>query len=134
MSLEGKHIFVVDDDVVNLAIVTSILRRGGASVYYDVWGANTLAQMKALPRLDIVLLDLMLQRTKLSGYTIFDQIRSDPVMRNIPVVLVTAADSSIELPVARQKGFSGYISKPIDRITFGQHIADAIEGKGVWIA
>lgn len=134
MSLEGKYIFVVDDDVVNLAIITSILKRGGATVYYDVWGANTLAQMKSLPKLDIVLLDLMLQRTKLSGYTIFEQIRSDPETKLIPVVLITAADSSTELPVARGKGFNGYISKPIDRITFGQQVADVIEGKGVWIA
>lgn len=134
MSLEGKHIFVVDDDVVNLAIITSILKRGGATVYYDVWGANTLVQMKSIPKLDIVLLDLMLQRTKLSGYMIFDQIRSDPDTQKIPVILITAADSSTELPIARQKGFNGYISKPIDRITFGQQVADVIEGKGVWIA
>lgn len=133
MNLEGKHIFVVDDDVVNLAIITAILRRCGAKVYYDVWGANTLPQMKSLPQLDIVLLDLMLQRTKLSGYMLYDQMRGDPKLQKVPVILVTAADSDTELPVARQKGFNGYISKPIDRIAFGQQVADVIAGKEVWI-
>lgn len=133
MNLEGKHIFVVDDDVVNLAIITAILQRCGATVYYDVWGSNTLQQMKSISRLDIVLLDLMLQRTKLSGYMIYDQMRSDPRLQKVPVILVTAADSDAELPIARKKGFNGYISKPIDRILFGQQVADVIEGKEVWV-
>ena len=132
MNLKGKHVFVVEDDVINLAIITTILQRYGATVYYDVWGANTVSQMRVVPQLDIVLLDLMLQRTKLSGYTVYDQIRSDPQLKAIPVVLVTAADSDLELPVARQKGFNGYISKPIDRAQFGQQVADVIEGKEIW--
>ncbi|MBN1313807.1 MAG: response regulator [Anaerolineae bacterium] len=131
--LDGKHIFVLEDDVTNLAIITSILRRHGAIVYFDVWGATTLAQMMALPKIDIILLDLMLQRTKLSGYDIFEQIQTEPRLEEIPVLLVTAADADVELPVARKKGFSGYIAKPINREVFGQQVADALDGKDVWV-
>jgi len=133
MLLDGKHVFVLEDDVTNLAIISSILRRHGATVYFDVWGATTLTQMKALPKIDIILLDLMLQRTKLNGYDIYDQIRTEPKLDEIPVLLVTAADADVELPVARKKGFNGYIAKPINREMFGQQIADALEGKDVWI-
>jgi CheY-like chemotaxis protein len=132
MLLAGKYIFVLEDDVTNLAIMTSILQRNGATVYCDVWGASTVLQMKALKKLDIIVLDLMLQRTKLSGYSIYDQIRSEPKLAHIPVILVTAADADIEVPTAKKKGFNGYISKPINRLEFSQQVADVLEGKEVW--
>jgi CheY-like chemotaxis protein len=133
MILSDKHVFILEDDITNLAIITAILRRHGATVYYDVWGASTLAQMKATPKIDIILLDLMLKRTNISGYTIYDQIRGDARLASIPVVLVTAADPDTELTVAKNKGFNGFIGKPIDRTTFGEQIAEVLAGKEVWV-
>jgi len=47
-------------------------------------------------------------------------------------VAVSAMDPSVAIPQARQKGFSGFIAKPIDNRLFPQQIAQIIEGEQVW--
>jgi len=48
----------------------------------------------------------------------FDEIRAAPQLNSVPVVLVTAADASATVPKAVEKGFSGYISKPMTTLCF----------------
>ena len=42
MLLQNKHIFVVEDDPRNLAIIRTILRENGARVSFDHWGKTAL--------------------------------------------------------------------------------------------
>ena len=131
MLLQGKRIFVVEDDPSNLAIITTILRRHGASVPFETWGSGTVAKLlKTLP-IDLILLDLALPRG-VSGYDVFDQIQEVPQLKGIPVVVVTAADPSIEMVHAREKGLNGFISKPLSYATFGKTIAAILDGEEVW--
>ena len=131
MLLQGKRIFVVEDDPSNLAIITTILRRHGASVPFETWGSGTVAKLlKCLP-VDLILLDLALPRG-VSGYDVYEEIRSQPELQDIPTVVVTAADPSIEMPKAREKGLKGFISKPLSYATFGTTIASVLDGEEVW--
>jgi CheY-like chemotaxis protein len=81
--------------------------------------------------IDVLLLDLMLPKG-LSGYEVFDQIRAVPGLQDFPIVAVTALDPGIGMNKAREKGFKGYITKPIRANTFGQYIAAILDGKEVW--
>jgi CheY-like chemotaxis protein len=131
VSLKGKHIFVVEDDPINLAVISSILRSLAATVTVDLWGGTaTKTLVKAMP-IDVLLLDLMLPNN-LSGYDVFDQIRAVPELQDFPIVAVTALDPGIGMNKAREKGFKGYITKPIRANTFGQYIMAILEGKEVW--
>ena len=131
MLLESKRIFVVEDDSSNLAIIRTILLRQGASVPFDVWGKGTMEILRNSMPIDLILLDLALPRG-VSGYDVFDQIRSTPELAKIPVVIVTAADPSTEMVKARTKGVNGFISKPIKYGTFAHSVAAVLEGKPVW--
>lgn len=132
MLLQGKRIFVFEDDAFNLAIITVPLKREGATVLFDRWGINAReVLMDALP-LDLIALDLMYPYG-VTGYQIFDEIRSTPELASIPVVAVTAADPDTEMPIAREKGFSGFLAKPIPT-NFTQFIAALINGESVWEA
>ncbi|MFK7803632.1 MAG: two-component system response regulator, partial [Anaerolineae bacterium] len=112
-TLQNKTIFVVEDDAFNLAIIRTILRRQGASAPFDHWGDNTLSRiLKFSTRLDMILLDLMLP-DNISGHDIFESIRTQPSLEGVPVVAVSAADPSVEIPRTKEMGFSGFISKPI---------------------
>ena len=73
MLLAGKHVFLVEDNPTNLAVMSSILRQNGATVSFDHWGDTTLWNMMQLEHIDIILLDLMLPR-QVSGYDIYDVI------------------------------------------------------------
>lgn len=130
--LKGKRIFVLEDDFSNLLIIKTILQQNGAEVFTDVWGTSTVVQMKYLGKLDAILLDLMLSRTNMSGYDIFDRIKAEPTLADIPVVLVTAADPDTESLKAKGKGFAGFVSKPLDRQTFAQQIKSALEDEFTW--
>ena len=131
MLLKGKNIFVVEDDPINLAVISSILRAMGAKVTIDLWGDTaTHTLVKAMP-IDILLLDLMLPNN-LSGYDVFDQVRAVPELKEVPIVAVTALDPGIGMNKAREKGFKGYITKPIRANTFGQYIAAILDGQEVW--
>jgi CheY-like chemotaxis protein len=131
MLLQGKRIFVVEDDPSNLAIITTILRRYGASVPFETWGSGTVEKLRSILPIDLILLDLALPRG-VSGYDVYDEIQLVPELKPIPVVLVTAADPTIEMVKARDKGINGFISKPLSYATFGKAIAAILEGEEIW--
>ena len=132
MLLKDRHIFVVEDDPMNLAVIRTILQRAGAIVPFDHWGDTTLDRLLTYPfKIDIILLDIMLPQ-QISGYDIFDAIRKTPKLSDIPIVAVTASDPDVEMNRARAKGFDGYISKPLDRFKFPHHIVAILEGKEIW--
>jgi CheY-like chemotaxis protein len=131
MLLQGKRIFVVEDDPSNLAIITTILRRHGASVPFETWGSGAVETLKMCLPIDLILLDLALPRG-VSGYDIYDQIKLVPELANIPVVVVTAADPGIEMPKARKKGLNGFISKPLSYTSFGESIEAILNGEQIW--
>lgn len=131
MILENKHVFVVEDNAQNLAIVSAVLRRNGATVSFDRWGIETAERMARLNKIDIILLDLMFPRG-VTGYDVFDKIKSYPELADIPIVAVTASDPSVEMNKVRDKGFSGFISKPINHKVFATQIATVLEGTPVW--
>jgi CheY-like chemotaxis protein len=131
MLLQGKRIFVVEDDPSNLAIITTILRRHGASVPFETWGSGTVDKLRSILPIDLILLDLALPRG-LTGYDVFDEIKKVPELKDIPVVLVTAADPTIEMVKARDKGINGFISKPLSYATFGKAVDAILNGEGVW--
>lgn len=129
--LLGKHIFIVEDDPTNMAVNAVTLKRSGARITQDIWNIGTVAQLlKRLP-VDVILLDLML-RHNMNGYDIFHEIKMHPYLQDIPVVAVSAADPTIEIPKAKSLGFAGFIGKPIMPRLFGSQILQCINGDPVW--
>ncbi len=132
MSLKDKRIAVVEDDVTNMAIISTLLRRNGALVVQDPWNNNTVARLRQMLPLDLILLDLML-RHSVSGYDIYDQLKAYPELASIPVVIVSASDAALEMNRAREKGVKGYIGKPISYVDFPGQITSILEGAEVWL-
>lgn len=132
MSLVGKKIFIVEDDPNNLAIVSSILRRQGASVYFDLWGRGTMQRIISLLPVDMILMDLMLPQG-VSGYDVVEGLHEIPELREIPVIALTAMDPATEVKKARDLGFSGFICKPIRTKTFVEILDAILDGQKVWV-
>ena len=131
MYLKEKRIFILEDNLENKAIAQMLLERSGATVMVDRWATETLIHLNSFAPIDVILLDLMLPG-QLSGYDIFQQIRQQAEFNCTPIVAVSAADSSIALPKAREMGFSGFISKPIDFRLFAQQIKQVADGEPIW--
>jgi CheY-like chemotaxis protein len=132
MTLKGKRAFVFEDNLGNKAIAQMLLEQAGARVASDRWGVDALQSLKTFGEVDIVLVDLMYPRG-VTGYDIFQEIKSDPCYAGTPVIAVSAADASIAIPKTQGMGFAGYIAKPIEFHNFVNQIEQVIRGENIWI-
>ncbi|MFN8527147.1 MAG: response regulator [Anaerolineae bacterium] len=131
MSLRGKHIFIVDDNVFNRATYQIILFAKGAYVEFDRWGRDTVKLLQGKPHIDLIILDLMLPMG-VTGYGLFTAIREIPGFETKPILAVSASDPYSAMEKCREMGFSGYIAKPINEEAFPDQIARVMRGESVW--
>ena len=131
MLLKNKQIFIAEDNLQNRVIFQIMLVKHGAQVHFERWGNGSVFQLKRMGQVDAIILDLMLAYG-VSGYDIFDQIRSVPEFAKVPIVAVSATEPSLGIPKTREKGFAGFIAKPIDDELFPQQIAAIINGEQIW--
>ncbi len=136
MLLQDKTVFLVEDDAVSLAVIKMLLEKEGARVPFDHVGSRTIDQLLDILsahqfKIDLILLDLKLLHG-ISGYDVLKAIRALPSLTCTPVIAFTAADPDEEIPKARAAGFTGYLTKPIDRSHFIQDLAVILDGKPIW--
>jgi two-component system chemotaxis sensor kinase CheA len=124
MFLKGKRVFVVEDDMYNLAIATVFLEQNGAIMRFERWGVHTVDRLRAFAPVDVILLDIMLPRG-VTGFDVFNKIREIHDFDKVPIVAVTAADPDKTMKEAREKGFAGFIAKPIST-SFAKHVAEVL--------
>ena len=58
MSLKGRHIFIIEDNLNSLNILLTILNRNDGVVSFDQWHYDTKARLLRCLPLDVILLDL----------------------------------------------------------------------------
>jgi CheY-like chemotaxis protein len=63
-------------------------------------------------RPDLVLLDLNLP--KRNGLEVLEDIRSDPALRRLPVIMLTTSSAAHDVSACYDRGASSYIVKPLD--------------------
>jgi two-component system, response regulator len=60
----------------------------------------------------LVLLDINMP--KKNGFEVLNEIKSDPALMHIPVVMLTTSDSEADIVKSYAKGACSYITKPMD--------------------
>jgi chemotaxis family two-component system response regulator Rcp1 len=74
------------------------------------------------PRPDLILLDLLMP--KLNGLDVLAAVRGDESLRDIPVVVLTAAADEQYKEQCEMLGVEGYITKPVELAKFLQAVRD----------
>ncbi|TYL38600.1 two-component system response regulator [Natronococcus pandeyae] len=77
------------------------------------------------PRPDLVLLDLNLPGT--SGHTVLEEIKSDPDLRRIPVIILTSSRAEDDLIDAYETHANACLIKPVDPEQFADRIQAFVE-------
>lgn len=131
--LRNKRVFLVEDNLANRAIMQILLEQNGARTNFERWGKDTVSKLRKFMPVDIILLDLMFP-DGVTGYDVFDEIRSHPEFDHIPIVAVSASDPSSAIPKTKKMGFSGFITKPVDYDRFPDDIVSIMNNKPVWDA
>ena len=83
------RILVVDDTELNRDLLLRRLQRDGHTVAAASDGAEALRRLAAEP-FDVVLLDIMMPG--LDGFAVLERMQADPTLRQVRVVIVSAAD------------------------------------------
>ena len=107
--MANARILVIDDDADIHALIVATLRPLQATIVGAATGAEGLAAARAtIP--DLILLDHELPDA--TGIDILDQLRSDPALADIPVIVVTGSESRQVLTACFGAGAADYIRKP----------------------
>ncbi|HUO63861.1 MAG TPA: response regulator [Terriglobales bacterium] len=119
-------ILVVDDNEDNRDMLARRLRRQGYEVLTAAGGRAALETLAARP-LDLVLLDVMMP--ELDGYAVLQQLKSDPALRDIPVLMISALDELDSVVRCIQLGAEDYLGKPFDPVLLQARIGACLEKK-----
>lgn len=107
----GKKILVVDDSSSNVLLLQNFFEDEGFEVETSEGGKATFRKIKKFAP-DIILLDLMMP--KINGFEMFEQIKEDPQIANIPVVFITANKDKAEKQKAMEMGAKDFFTKPLN--------------------
>ena len=102
---------VVEDNPVNLELVTALLEERGCEVLGAMTG-NAALELLRESHPDLILVDVQLPG--MSGYQVTRRIKADPALAGIPVVALTAHAMANEDVRARDAGCDAFLTKPID--------------------
>lgn len=103
------NILAVDDNPINLRLLSGMLTKQGYKVRSVTNGETALKAAQAQPP-DIILLDIMMPQ--MNGYQVCERLKADPLTQGIPVIFISALDEVPDKVTAFQVGGADYISKP----------------------
>lgn len=106
-----RSVLVVDDNDLNRELLVRRLEKAGYLVASANNGTEAL-KLLGIERFDMVLLDVMMP--EMDGYTVLERIKSNPMLREIPVIMVTALNEVESVTKCIKLGADDYIIKPID--------------------
>lgn len=110
MSSQTARVLCIDDEPGVIELITLILKPQNIQVEGANSGPEGLDIMRQNPP-DAVLLDIMMP--DMDGWEVYRQMKEDDKLKEIPVIIVTARNSSFEEIIARERaGVNDYVTKP----------------------
>lgn len=113
MTENAGIVLVVDDDSLNRMLLTTNLQQQGYRVATARDGLQALELLHSQP-FDVVLLDLLMP--EMDGYQVLAQMKQDPILRHVPVIVISALDEMASIIRCIEMGATDYLAKPFDPV------------------
>jgi CheY-like chemotaxis protein len=110
LNARSPKILVIDDDFANRRVLQLVLTRNGYTASLAGDGCEGLRMAKAV-RPDLILLDFFMPGE--DGFEVLAQLKADPELRGIPVVIFTVLVREESERQALKMG-AAYVTKPFD--------------------
>jgi two-component system, chemotaxis family, chemotaxis protein CheY len=128
MADPNTKFLVVDDFSTMRRIVRNLLKElGYTNVDEAEDGAMGLSKLRS-SQFDFVISDWNMPN--MDGLTMLQQIRADPALAKIPVLMVTAEAKKENIIAAAQAGANGYVVKPFTAATLDEKLGKIFEKLG----
>ena len=105
----GGHVLLIEDEPNIIEAIRFILSRDGWRVDIHSDGRTAVDAVRDRAP-DLVILDVMLPNR--SGYDILNDVRKDPGISDMPVLMLTARGQKKDRELAEKLGVSKFMTKP----------------------
>lgn len=92
--------------------------------YLEGYGLYSDRQSHPFP--DLVLLDLKMPL--IDGFEVLEWARSQPALKNLPIVVLTESSYEAHIKRALQLGATAFVTKSVDLMEFKRSVRDVLEG------
>ena len=121
MGIESTRFLVVDDFSTMRRIVRNLLKElGFVNVQEAEDGVEALKKLSGGDMFDFVVSDWNMPN--MTGIDLLREIRKDPKLKHLPVLMVTAEAKRENIIEAAQAGASGYVVKPFTAATLDEKL------------
>jgi two-component system, chemotaxis family, chemotaxis protein CheY len=104
------RILTVDDSASIRHLIRTMLQVVGATVVEAGDGEIALELLRKDPNVDLILLDM--EMPHMDGITFLEHVKKDPVLKGIPVIVVSSISQKERMIRAIQDGAKQYLLKP----------------------
>jgi class 3 adenylate cyclase/CheY-like chemotaxis protein len=119
-------VLIVDDSAPNRDMLSRRVEREGYRVEQAENGKAALAVLRS-KSIDVVLLDVMMP--EMDGYETLRQLKADPALRDVPVLMISAVDQIESVARCIELGAEDYLPKPFDPVLLRARIGACAEKK-----
>lgn len=118
-----EHVFIAEDEPYIVESLSFILGQSGYSVTSEKDGAVVLTRIRDT-RPELVILDLMLPNK--NGFEILKELKNDPLLKDMPVLVLTAKGQNQDRSTAEQLGADAFITKPFSNRSVVECVGDLL--------
>jgi sigma-B regulation protein RsbU (phosphoserine phosphatase) len=123
----APRLLVVDDNEDNRYTLTQRLKRQGYRDVAIATDGHEALEMLDRESFDLVLLDVMMPG--LTGYEVLERMNSDPKLRHLPVIMISAVDEMDSVVRCIKLGAEDYLSKPFNPVLLSARVGATLEKK-----
>lgn len=123
-----NRVLIADDNEANRELLEAYLSGLDCVTEIAVDGQETMEKAASF-KPDLILLDVMMP--KLSGFEVCEQIKGDPELKKIMILMVTALNELGDIERAVDAGTNDFLSKPVNRVELVKRVENMLQLKGV---
>ena len=123
MTLPEKTVLIIEDEADAAELFAEMMRVSGFRVLKTTSSTPALSLI-ATEKPDIIILDIMMP--EVSGLDILRQMRQEPALAQIPVVVVSAKSMPADIRVGMEAGASTYLTKPVGFLELKEAVERAL--------
>jgi adenylate cyclase len=119
-------ILIADDNRVNRLLLGRGLEQQGHTVVFAEHGREALDLLRCR-HFDLILLDVLMP--ELDGYQVLAELKFDPHLRDVPVIMTSSLDELDSVVKCIEMGAEDYLTKPINPVLLNARITASLEKK-----
>ena len=122
----ASSLLVVDDNSMNRIMLSRYITKLGYQAALAENGRQALEKLQGKP-FDLVLLDV--EMPEMDGYQVLEQLKANPRLRDIPVIMISAVEELESVVKCIELGAQDYLPKPFNPVLLRARLTACLERK-----